>query len=93
MEQTWLGKAEAKGVRKGLVQGRQQGRKEGREEVTLQYVSRMRRAVLHLMKGQFGTVPIPVRRRLEAIDSIEPLAELIERIPRARSAEELLAED
>jgi hypothetical protein len=93
MEQTWLGRAEAKGVRKGLAEGRQQGRKEGREEARLQHVDRMRRAVLHLMKGHFGTVPIPVRRRLEAIDSIEPLAELIERIPRARSAEELLAED
>lgn len=45
------------------------------------------------MKSQFGTVPVRVRRRLEAIDSIEPLAELIERIPRARSAEELLTED
>jgi hypothetical protein len=93
MEQTWLGKAEAKGMRKGLVQGRQQGRKKGREEVTLQYVLRLRRAVLHLMKGHFGTVPVRVRRRLETIDSIEPLAEMIERIPRARSAEELLAED
>ena len=89
MELTWLGKAEAKGLRKG----RQLGRKEGREEATFQYVLRLRRTVLHLMKSQFGTVPMRVRRRLEEIDSIEPLAELIERIPRARSAEELLTED
>ena len=93
MELTWLGRAEAKGMRKGLVQGRQQGRKEGREEVTLQHVLRLRRTVLQLMKSQFGTVPVRVRRRLEVIHSIEPLAELIERIPRVRSAEELLTED
>ena len=89
MELTWLGKAEAKGERKG----RQQGRKEGREEATLLHALQLRRAVLHLMKSQFGTVPMRVRRRLEMIDSIEPLVKMIERIPRARSAEELLAED
>ena len=93
MEMTWLGRAEAKGVRKGLVQGRQQGRKEGRQEATLQYVELMRRAVLRLVKGQFGSVPVRFRRRLEAIDSLEPLAEMIARIPLVRSAEELLAED
>jgi hypothetical protein len=93
MELTWLGKAEAKGMKKGLAQGRAQGRQEGKEKATLQHVDRLRRAVLHLMKGQFGTVPVRVRRRLEAIDSIEPLAEMIERIPRVRSAEELLTED
>ena len=89
MELTWLGKAEAKGVRKGLVKGRE----EGKETATLQHVVRMRRAVLHLMKGQFGTVPVRVRRRLETIDSIEPLARMIETIPQVRSAEELLADD
>lgn len=88
MELTWLGKAEAKGARKG----RQQGRKEGREEATLQHVELMRRAVLRLVKGQFGTVPIRFRRRIEAIDSLEPLAEMIARIPLVRSAEELLAD-
>jgi hypothetical protein len=89
MELTWLGKAEARGLKKGLVRGRE----EGKEEAELQHVGRMRQAVLHLVKGQFGTVPRRVRRRLEAIDSIEPLAEMIERIPRVRSAEELVADD
>jgi hypothetical protein len=93
MELTWLGKAEARGMKKGLVKGREEGLARGKEETTLQHVDRMRRAVLQLMKGQFGTVPRRVRRRLEVIDSIEPLAKMIEKIPQVRSAEDLVADD
>jgi hypothetical protein len=93
MELTWLGKAEARGMKKGLTEGIKKGLARGKEEITLQHVDRMRQAVLQLMKGHFGTVPRKVRRRLEAIDSLEPLAAMIEKIPQVRSVDELVADD
>lgn len=57
MEQTWLGKAEAQGMKKGLIRGREEGLAQGKEEAKLQYVDRMRHAVLQLVKGQFGRCP------------------------------------
>jgi hypothetical protein len=78
---SWLGKAELEGMKKGLEKGRVQGEK--------QSAARMRRAVLQLLKGKFGPVPQSVRQRLRAMDSIEPLAQVIERVPLARSIEDL----
>jgi hypothetical protein len=74
---TWLGKAEFEGMKKGRVEGEKQS------------AVRLRRAVLQLLKGKFGPVPQPVRQRLRAMDSIEPLAQVIERVPLARSIEDL----
>ena len=81
MQLSWLGKAEAEGMKKGLQKGRIQGEK--------QSAARMRRAVLQLLKGKFGPVPPPVRQRLRAMDSIEPLAQVVERVPLARSIDDL----
>ena len=81
MQLSWLGKAEAEGMKKGLQKGRVQGEK--------QSAARMRRAILQLLKGKFGPVPQPVRQRLRAMDSIEPLAQVVERVPLARSIEDL----
>jgi len=68
MELTWLGKAEARGVEKGL------------ESATRQAVERMRRVVFRQIEQRFGGVPTAVRRKVEAIDSLEPLAELAEKV-------------
>jgi hypothetical protein len=73
MELTWLGKAEARGA----------------EAAARQAVERMRRVVLRQMVQRFGVVPVPVQRKVEAIDSFEPLAELAEKVLVAPSVDEL----
>ncbi len=80
MELTWLGKAEARGVEKGLEQGMQQGIERGMEKGIAQGVEQMRRVVLRQLTQRFGAVPAKVRRKIEAIDSLEPLADLAERV-------------
>ena len=71
MELTWLGQAEARGMEKGI---------EGAETATRQAVGRMRRVVLRQIEQRFGAVPAKMRRKIEAIDSLEPLADLAERV-------------
>jgi hypothetical protein len=68
MELTWLGQAEARGIEKGA------------ETATRQAVGRMRRVVLRQIEQRFGVVPAKMRRKIEAIDSLEPLADLAERV-------------
>jgi hypothetical protein len=68
MELTWLGQAEARGIEKGA------------ETATRQAVGRMRRVVLRQIEQRFGAVPTKMRRKIEAIDSLEPLADLAERV-------------
>jgi hypothetical protein len=81
MELTWLGKAEARGIEMGMSQGI--------ETATRQAVERMRRVVLQLLSQRFGTTPVAVRRKVEAIDSFEPLAELAEKVLVVPSIDEL----
>ncbi len=101
METTWLGKAEERGVKKGLAQGRaeglekgkaqglQQGRTEGKAEV----VEQMRAAVLLGLERRFGVVPQRVRRHLDAIGSVERLAELVAELPLVESVDDLVERD
>jgi hypothetical protein len=58
MDTSYLGRAEAKGVKKGLKQGEAKA------------VEQMRQAVLQGLEHRFGTVPNRVRRRLEATRSV-----------------------
>jgi hypothetical protein len=53
---------------------------QGAETATRQAVGRMQRVVLRLMAQRFGAVPTKIRRKIEAIDSLEPLADLAERV-------------
>jgi hypothetical protein len=76
MELTWLGQAEARGMEKGI----EKGIKKGAETATRQAVGRMRRVVLRQIEQRFGAVPTKVQRKIEAIDSLEPLADLAERV-------------
>jgi hypothetical protein len=73
MELTWLGKAEVRGA----------------EAATRQAVERMRRVVLRQVEQRFGTVPVAVRRKIEEIEGLEPLATLAERVPFVPSIAEL----
>ncbi len=43
-------------------------------------VDRLRHVVLRQIEQRFGAVPAKVRRKVEAIDSLEPLADLAERV-------------
>jgi len=93
MELTWLGQAEARGMERGIEKGIERGKKEGiaqgTETATRQAVGRMRRVVLRLMAQRFGAVPTKMRQKIEAIDSLEPLADLAERVLVVESAGEL----
>jgi hypothetical protein len=73
MELTWLGKAEARGM----------------EIATQNSVERMRQAVLRQIEQKFGRVPKRAQKRVAAIKSIEPLAELVEKILVVRSLKDL----
>lgn len=74
METTWLGKAEAKGVKQGEAKA----------------VEKMRQAVLLGLERRFGAVPPRVRRRLEATRSLERLAEFVARLPSLETVDDLL---
>jgi hypothetical protein len=78
MELTWLGQAEARGL--------ERGRSEGLAEA----IERMRRLVLLRIEQRFGTVPGRVQKKVLAIDSVEPLVEMIERLPLLTSVEDLV---
>ena len=83
MAQTWLGKAEAR----GRVEGREEGLQKGKAEV----VDRMRQLVLGRIERRFGAVPERVQVKVRSIDSLEPLAEILEKLPLLESAEDLLS--
>jgi hypothetical protein len=101
MELTWLGQAEARGMErgiekgmergfeKGIERGKKEGITQGAETATRQAVGRMRRVVFRLMTQRFGAVPTKMRRKIEAIDSLEPLADLAERVLVVESVGEL----
>lgn len=79
MDTSYLGRAEARGVKKGEAQAEAKA------------VEKMRRAVLQGLEQRFGTVPGPVRRRLEATRSLERLAVLVERLMSAGTVDDLVA--
>jgi hypothetical protein len=86
MELTWLGQAEARGMEKGIEKGRAQGT----ETATQQAVERMRRVVFRQIEQRFGTVPAPVRQKIEETESLEPLATLAERVLVVASIDDLV---
>ncbi len=82
MDQTWLGKSEAKGFEKGKAAGFEKGK--------VAAVGRMRRMVLKRIERRFGPVPEPVQARVLEITSIATLARLLEKLPSLQSPEDLL---
>ena len=79
MDTSYLGRAEAKGVKKGLKQAEAKA------------VEQMRQAVLQGLEHRFGAVPQRVRRRLEAINSVERLASMVAKLLSAETVDDLLA--
>jgi len=74
---TWADKIRAEGWRDGLEQGRRQGEQGAR------------RILLRLLGLRFGPLPETVRRRVDAIDSLETLTDLADRVLAARSIDDL----
>ncbi|HEV7670850.1 MAG TPA: DUF4351 domain-containing protein [Thermoanaerobaculia bacterium] len=90
MEMTWAERMVAEykqkvleeGVELGLEQGREQGLEKGVEQG-------VRSTLLRLLGRRFGEVPPTVRARVEAIDSLDELGGLTDRILEVKSIEEL----
>jgi predicted transposase/invertase (TIGR01784 family) len=77
----WTQEWEQRGVEKGREEGREEGRQEGLEKA--------RGVLLRDLERRFGALPENVRRRVEAIASIEDLTELTLRAGAATSVEGL----
>lgn len=87
MEQTWLGKAEARGIRKGRAEGRAQGRAQEKARA----VEQMRRMVLQGIEQRFGAVPERVAARVRVLQTLEPLGRMLQKLATAKSADDLLS--
>jgi uncharacterized protein DUF4351/putative YhgA-like transposase len=74
MAMTWSETQQAKGREEGRTEGMQGG---------------ARQLLLHQLGKRFGPLPDNVRRRVEAITSLDRLTELAERVLSARSLEEM----
>jgi hypothetical protein len=66
-----------KGVRKGLQEGVAQG------------VEALHGVVLRLLSQRFGSVPEPVRQKVEAIDSIDSLSNLAAKVLEVQSIDDM----
>ncbi len=91
MELTWLGKAEALGIKKGRAEGIERGKGEGIKQGKAEAVEKMRQMVLRRIEQRFGTVPERVEARVRAIKAVEPLAEMLEKLPLLQSPDDLLS--
>ena len=60
-------------------------------EYTRKGIERLREVVLSLLSRRFGSVPETVRQKVEAIDTMEPLAHLAERVLDLKSVEDVEA--
>ncbi|MEA2602655.1 MAG: hypothetical protein QOF89_3647 [Acidobacteriota bacterium] len=86
MAMTWSETQQAVGREKGLEEGRREGMQEGVEAGAQQGA---RQVLLHQLGKRFGPLPETVRRRIEAISSLDRLTELAERVLSAHSLEEM----
>jgi hypothetical protein len=75
---TWADRIRDEGWREGMENGLERGKEQG-----------ARRILLRLLGLRFGPLPDAVRERVEAIDSLETLTELADRVLVARSIDEL----
>ena len=77
MEMTWAEQMEMVGVQKGITQGVAQG------------VDALHRVVLSLLSQRFGAVPETVRRKVEAIDSMDSLSNLATKVLEVKSIDDM----
>lgn len=87
---TWADRIRAEGWREGMELGRQQGMEKGIEKGLERGLEQGARRILLRMLGlRFGPLPEPVLHRVEAIDSLETLTQLADRVLVAKSLDEL----
>ncbi len=79
---TWSETLEAKGWERGRQEGRREGMEKGAQ-------AGARQLLLHQLGKRFGPLPETVRRRVEAIDSLDLLTRLAERLLSVHSLEEM----
>jgi predicted transposase YdaD len=79
------------GRAEGLIKGREEGRTMGREEGrTMGQVEEARRLLLHLGRKRFGLPEQPVEEAVRAINDLQRLEVLLERLIDAVSWQDLL---
>jgi len=91
MALTWLGKAEARGLEKGQEKGLQEGLKKGKAQGKAEAVDQLRQLVLKRIEQRFGAVPERLIARVRTIDTLAPLAAMLEKLPLLESADDLLS--
>ena len=82
MRMTWAEQLKKEGLEQGLERGLEQGREQGREQGAQQ-------TLLRLLGVRFGPLSDDVKRRVEAIRSLERLNEIADQVLVARSLEEM----
>jgi hypothetical protein len=93
METTWAERQAAEYQKKfreeGIVLGLEQGLEQGLEKGLGKGAERLRRTLLRQIGQRFGEVPPAVQERVEAIDSLDELGGLVDRILEVKSLDEL----
>ncbi|HEV7670243.1 MAG TPA: hypothetical protein VGS22_17125 [Thermoanaerobaculia bacterium] len=89
METTWAERQAAEYQKKFFEEGIEKGIEKGREEGRGQGVERLRSTLLRQLGQRFGPVSPVIRGRVEAIDSLDELGGLVDRILEVTSIEEL----
>jgi predicted transposase/invertase (TIGR01784 family) len=86
--QEWAERLEQQGLQKGREEGRREAREEARREVLKEgELKGMRKMVLQMLRERFGSIPQPVRRRIEETSPSE-LRKVVRRIMTAKSLQE-----
>ncbi len=89
MEMTWADRMEVQYGQRGLEQGLEKGLKQGLEQGLERGAERLRTTLLRQLGQLFGEVSPKVRKRIEAIGSLDELGGLADRILEVESIEEL----
>jgi hypothetical protein len=85
MEMTWADRMAAQYMQQGLQQGMEKGLEKGLEKGA----ERLRNVLLRQLGKRFGEVSPTVRERVEAIESLDELEGLADRLLEVKSIEEL----
>ena len=81
MFMTWSERMEAKGWQRGLEEGIEKGREQG--------IDQIRQILLRQLSLRFGPLSAGIRRRVDAIRSVDRLTQIAEQVLVARSLDEI----
>ena len=89
MEMTWADRMAAQYMQQYTQQGLEKGLEKGLERGLAKGAERFRNALLRQLGKRFGEVSPTLRERVEAIESLDELEGLADRILEVKSIEEL----